>query len=125
VVPYPATEVVELHIAPSDVAVVNLPGGTTIRAVRESGTTDYAPWYDDLPLIARVYGEAFEGVSIWTCGGLAGIRNGHFKRNRPAWHEAARQVARGGVAYIEHERQDYYGREVWQAARVRAGEVPT
>lgn len=124
--PIAASEI-ELHVGPSDVAVFSLPARTTLRAVRESGITIYAPdsggldW-GDLPIIGRVYGEAFGGVGLWTCGDLRGIRNGHFSRVRPMWHEAARQIAKGGVVYIEHELQDYHGRQVWTPVRIRAWE---
>jgi hypothetical protein len=117
----PPEQPVAIRIGPSDVAVVNLPPGTTIRAVRESGEREYRDTFGEAPVVASLYGEAFGGAAICS-GGLRGIRNGHHRRDRALWHEAARQVRGGGVVYVEHERQDWYGRQVWVAVRLRARE---
>ena len=55
-------------------------------------------------------------------GGLAGIRNGHRKRDRAVWHEAAKAIRNGGVAYVELEHLDWYGRGEWFAVGVRIAE---
>lgn len=119
----------EIRLQPGDAAVMNLPEGTVVHVVFPDGTTrDYRGYADELPddldcgpqpLVACVWDRAFGAACFCVYLGLHGIRNGHHRRDRAVWHEAARMIRNGGVAYVEHEQQDWYGKPVWVAVRIR------
>lgn len=120
--------VVEVHPAPLETAVVNLPPGTTVRLVRGSHEAYFADVFQDpedpLPVVAEFPSPEFGGaIVVRYAGGLAGIRNGRHARDRAVWHEAAKWVRDGGVAYVLHEQRDWYGKPVWWAVSVRAEEA--
>ena len=112
---------------PADVAVVSLPAGTVIRVHRASAPAlgEYRPAVDGaLPVIAMIPGDReLLGWEVVFCqvSGLRGVRNGHHRRDRAVWHQAAGMIKNGGVVYVEHERRPWYGRMAWQAVRVRPG----
>lgn len=109
---------------PTDVAVVHLPGGGEIH-VHQPGTSGEGRRIGcdpGEPLIATIPGDRrLLGWGVTQClyGSLRGVRNGRHRRDRAIWHEAADAVRDGGVAYVEHERQDWYGKQIWVAVRVR------
>ena len=116
--------VANVYPRPTDVAVVNLPPGYTVHAYR-AGTNkpaEYPNTDPDRPVVATIPGDRDLlgwGVVYASYGGLRGIRNGHHKRDRDVWHRAASMLAGGGVVYVEHEQQDWFGKQVWVAMRVR------
>ena len=113
-----------------EVAVINLPPGTTTRVrhwlpsgcwtFRDYGGNGHPD--DDFPHIATIPGDKDHigwGSSYCGYGSLAGIRNGRHKRDRAVWHEAAKAISKGGVAYVGHEQRDWHGRQVWVAVSMR------
>lgn len=118
--------IVEVRPDAYETTVVNLPATTTVRVVwpgREF--RDYRDAHADLgladqpPFVAQFPASEIGGAEIVRYQGLHGIRNGHFARDRAVWHEAAKAIRRGGVAYIAHELRDWNGRRVWWAVSVR------
>lgn len=102
-----------------DVAVLKLPPGVTARVHHPAGVREYEP-----PLPTRYFAVApGERETIgwgWAVGwyeSLQGIRNGHHRLDREAWHAAARLLARADVVYVRYEVRDYYGKPRWTAVR--------
>ena len=119
----PEPQVVTVTPRPLEAVVVNADPGTTIRVDRDGQVRDYpqkqVPGVP-LPVVAIVWPPEFEGAAITVFGGgLAGVRNGHHKRDRPIWHQAARDVALRGVVYVAHEQRGWYGRPAWVATGLR------
>jgi hypothetical protein len=111
----------------TEVAVLNLPAGTTARVIR--------PWDDaaetvkiDTPeqaLTAALPGD--RELLGWGCRIIyyfdyRVIAHGKHRRDRHIWQQAVKAIQRGGVAYLQHEQQDYYGKQVWVATGLRTEE---
>jgi hypothetical protein len=121
-------DTIEVRPDRTEVAVLNFPPGTVARVRTwdgKAGKWEYreiAALITGSPLVAAVPGDRDGlgwGARYVFYGGLAGIRNGHHRRDRAIWHEAAKAVRSGGVAYVRHEQQDYYGKTIWVAVSVR------
>jgi hypothetical protein len=122
--------VVDAYPQPVELAVVAVPVGGVARIHYPSGPVmDYPPPLDDEAWIAVVPGD--KDLIGWGCvpcwyGSPRGVRNGRHVLDRPVWQEAARQVCRAGVVYVEYRPRLYYGRERWTAesCRIAGGEHP-
>lgn len=119
--------VVEVFPKETEVAVVQVPEGGVARVHHPSGVREYTPSLVDIPEVASWFlvvpgdREAIGwGWSEGWYGSLRGVRNGHHRLDRDAWHQAARAVERGAVvAYVQYEARDYYGTPRWTAVGVR------
>lgn len=117
-----AGTIVEAHPAAVEVAVVHLPKGSLARVHHPAGTQEYAPQFPDVPYYVVVPGDREAIGWGWThgwYGSLTGIRNGHHRLNRDAWHAAARALKTAPVVYVQYEAITYYGKPRWTATSVR------
>ena len=117
---------VEAFPAAYEVAILKLAAGTTARVHHPAGPVrEYVPPLS-IPYFAVVPGDV-ETIEWGWCVGwyesLKGIRNGHHRLNREAWHAAARLLARADVVYVRYEQRDYYGKQTWTAVRAEVREV--
>jgi hypothetical protein len=105
------------------VVVANLPARAVLTVKYPDGTSRELT--DDLvegPLVVVVPGDRDAlgwGAYVVHYGATRQIRNGHNRFDRPVWHEAEKAVRHGGIAYVQHEQRDYYGRSRWFAVGVR------
>jgi hypothetical protein len=114
--------VVDVHPASREVAIVNLPPGTTARVHHAHGVRDYSGLGPEQSTILTAVGD----VELLGWGGPAvvyleirQIRNGRHRRDREAWQAAVRAIQGGGVAYVQYEQRDYYGKSRWAAIGFR------
>lgn len=113
---------VEAHPTATEVAIVYVPAGAVVRVHHPAGVREYAPqlpeesWYAVIPGDTATIGW---GWNVGWYGDLRGIRNGHHRLNRDAWHAAARELRSAGVVYVQYEASDYFGKRRWTAVSVR------
>jgi hypothetical protein len=121
--------VMDVSPAPAEVAVVNLPPGTTARVHHAHGVREYQGVSPDMATVVVAVGDV--GLLGWGAPGvvylsLQQVRNGRHRLDRDVWHQAIRLIQRGGgVAYVQHEQRDYYGKPRWTAIGVRAEDAVT
>jgi hypothetical protein len=119
----PAT--VEAFPSAYDIAILKLPIGVTARVHHPAGVREYAPPLP-VPYFAVVPGDretiGWGAVPCWYSS-LTGVRNGHHRLDRRAWHDAARLLARADLVYVRYEVRDYYGKPRWTAVRAEVREV--
>lgn len=106
-----------------EVAIVNLPAGSTVRVHSGGGTRDWvSDLGEDVPFIATIPGDREYigwGAVIVRYIDIRVVRNGKHRRDRLVWQKAVKSVQRGGVTYLRFEQQDYYGKQVWVATGFR------
>lgn len=113
---------VEARPTATEVAILALPVGAGARVHHPDGVREYEPAIDDVPYYVVVPGDKDAigwGWAVGWFGGLSGIRNGRHRLDRDAWHEAAKALKAGGVAYVMYEARDYFGKPRWTATGVR------
>ncbi len=111
-----ATEVAVMRIPAEGVGRVHSPAG---------GHRDFEPELADVAWWLVVPGDRDAIGWGWAYGWYAaihGVRNGKHRLDRDAWHQAAREVRHGGVAYVQYEPQEYYRKQRWTAVGVRRDE---
>ncbi|MER6942546.1 hypothetical protein ABT294_00860 [Nonomuraea sp. NPDC000554] len=102
---------------PNEVVIVPIQPGEAVVVYRPEGQRLYRPAVDGayvavIPADRKVIGW---GWSEGWYGSLTGVRNGHHRLDRDAWHAAASALKRGGVAYVQYVQRDYYGKPRWTA----------
>lgn len=109
---------IEVTPAPNEVVIVPIRLGEAVLVHRPEGPRLYRPALDDVPYVAVIPADRALigwGWSEGWYGSLTGVRNGHHRNDRDAWHAAASALKRGGVAYVTYEQHDYYGKPRWTA----------
>jgi hypothetical protein len=111
---------IDVRPAANEVAIVpTQPGqGVRLHLPTEGREQVYTPELDDVPHWVVLPGDRERIGWGYTNGwfqSLTGVRNGHHRVNRDAWHAAANAVKGGGIAYVTYTRRDYYGKPRWTA----------
>ena len=118
---------IDLYPTPTEVAVFSLPAGTVVRVHHPDGVREYPdtladPDAPDHPFSATIPGDRETlgwGARIVAYWDVRRIATGHRKVDRKVWQETVKAIRRGGVVYVDHEQQDYYGKQVWVATGLR------
>ena len=108
---------IEARPQPNEVVIVPIRPGEAIVVHRPEGQRLYRPAVDGTYVAVIPEDRALIGWG-WSegwYGSLTGVRNGHHRMDRDAWHAAASALKRGGVAYVTYEQRDYYGKPRWTA----------
>jgi hypothetical protein len=114
--------VVEAFPAVHEIAIVPVPAEGSVRVHHPAGVRTYHPELPDVPYVVVVPGDGELlgwGWSNGWYGSLAGVRNGHHRLDRDAWHAAARALQGGGVAYVAYAPRLYFGNRRWTATGYR------
>lgn len=109
---------IEARPAPNEVVIAPIRAGEAVLVYRPEGARLYRPSLDDVPYVAVIPADKALigwGWSEGWYGSLNGVRNGHHRMDRDAWHAAASALKRGGVAYVQYVQRDYYGKPRWTA----------
>ena len=122
---------VDLHPEPTEVAAFSLPAATVVRVHHPSGPVEYGnayagdPELAGLPFSGTIPGDREVlgwGAKIVTYFDVRVMAHGKRKAERPVWQAAVKAIAKGGVVYVQHEQQDWYGKTVWVATGLRREE---
>jgi hypothetical protein len=123
----PGVHVVEVFPSRTEVAIACVPQGGVAVVHHRSGVREYTYSLPDVPMFLVAPGDREAigwGWSEGWYGSLRGVRNGHHRLDRQAWHDAAAAVQRGAsVTYVIYEQVEYFGKPRWTAVGAREGGV--